>query len=517
MIRQTHVRIALALFGLAVAIIACDRGQDAVIVITATFLPPTTDAVPTLPAPPATTLPTSEPTYPAVVAVPTEVLNYVVQPGDTLSGIALAHQTTVETLLGLNDLNNPNVLVEGQFLVLPGRPTTVAPSEMLLADGRLVRGPESRLFDAVSYASDQSGRLGQLRERVDGVEMMGPDIVERVSQEFSVDSRLLLALLEYRGRFLSDSTGSPESELYPVFMPVALNDLGRTGLYRQLAFAADRLNSGYYGRKYRGLDTLELADGTRLRLPDELTPGTSAIYYLFSRFMGETDWRAAVSPDGFMATYKRLFGESMAGSVDTLPGELIQPALLLPFEPGEMWFYTGGPHGGWGSGSAWSAVDFAPPDDPETVDGPCYVSSYFVTAVADGVVARSGEGTVILDLDGDGDESTGWTVLYLHIDSTDRVEVGARLRAGDRIGRPSCEGGVSSGTHVHIARRYNGEWLPASCMECIGTQPPPPAFTLGGWQVVDLPGQEYQGYLVQGDDLRIAEAARGVAPNEVGY
>jgi hypothetical protein len=52
-------------------------------------------------------------------------------------------------------------------------------------------------------------------------------------------------------------------------------------------------------------------------------------------------------------------------------------------------------------------------------------------------------------------------------------------------------------------------------MECRGTAAAPPPMALGGWQVVDLPGQEYQGYLVAGDDLRIAEAARGVAPNEI--
>jgi murein DD-endopeptidase MepM/ murein hydrolase activator NlpD len=160
-------------------------------------------------------------------------------------------------------------------------------------------------------------------------------------------------------------------------------------------------------------------------------------------------------------------------------------------------------------------VDFAPPDDPALVEGPCYVSGYFVTAVADGVIARSGDGVVMLDLDGDGDEATGWTVMYLHVDDRDRVASGAQVRTGDRIGRPSCAGGVSNGTHVHVARRYNGEWLPASCMACSGTHAPPASFVMGSWQVVDLPGQEYQGYLVQGDELRVAEAARGVAPNEI--
>ena len=292
--------------------------------------------------------------------------------------------------------------------------------------------------------------------------------------------------------------------------------MGRTGLYRQLAWTADRLNAGYYGRKYRGLDRVELTDGARFLLADGLEPGTAAVQYVFSKIMDEPTWAAAVSPTGYFATYTTLFGDPLAEPpADPMPDTLEQPALTLPFAADETWYFTGGPHGGWGSGSAWAAVDFAPPDNPEEVDGPCYVSSHFVTAVADGVIARSSEGVVVLDLDGDGDETTGWTVMYLHMDREDRVPVGTTVQSGDPIGRPSCDGGVSNGTHVHLARRYNGEWLPASCMECRGTAPAPPPMVLGGWQVVDLPGQEYQGYLIAGDELRIAEAARGVAPNEV--
>jgi hypothetical protein len=46
------------------------------------------------------------------------------------------------------------------------------------------------------------------------------------------------------------------------------------------------------------------------------------------------------------------------------------------------------------------------------------------------------------------------------------------LEAGDPIGHPSCEGGKSTGTHIHIARKYNGEWMLAEG---------PLAFNLEGW------------------------------------
>jgi len=80
------------------------------------------------------------------------------------------------------------------------------------------------------------------------------------------------------------------------------------------------------------------------------------------------------------------------------------------------------------------------------------------------------------------------------------VPLGTVLKAGDRVGHPSCEGGVSAGTHVHLARRYNGEWIPAD-------QSVP--FNLDGWVSQGL-DNEYDGYLVR--DSRRIEAYDGRAP-----
>lgn len=66
---------------------------------------------------------------------------------------------------------------------------------------------------------------------------------------------------------------------------------------------------------------------------------------------------------------------------------------------------------------------------------------------------------VVLDLDGDGYEETGWNLMYLHVASKDRIKLGTWVDTDDRIGHASCEGGVSTGTHLHFARKYNGEWV----------------------------------------------------------
>ncbi len=38
-----------------------------------------------------------------------------------------------------------------------------------------------------------------------------------------------------------------------------------------------------------------------------------------------------------------------------------------------------------------------------------------------------------------------------------RVPTGTYLAQDDRVGHPSCEGGKVTGTHLHLARKFNGE------------------------------------------------------------
>jgi LasA protease len=125
-----------------------------------------------------------------------------------------------------------------------------------------------------------------------------------------------------------------------------------------------------------------------------------------------------------------------------------------------------------------------------------------VTAVAAGLIVRSGPATVVLDLDSDGDEHTGWIVFYFHVAEVGRAAAGTRVAAGDPIGHPSCEGGTATGTHVHIARRYNGEWISAGGLL---------AFNLSNWIVGygDIPYQGTLSYYLEAE----LHACDCVSPN----
>ena len=406
-------------------------------------------------------------------------INYVVQPNDTLGLISRKYGVGIPSLMEANKITNPDLLSVGKQLTIPPPPPAQpGPDFKIIPDSELVFGPASASLNLKSFIKGSKGYLSSYSEDVNGQNLSGTEIVNLVSREYSVNPRLLLALLEYRSGWLRNANPSGKTLDYPL----ALINSAYKGLYRQLSWAANNLNRGYYLWKVNAVSTWVLADGTSVPAAATINAGTAGVQYLMGQLYAQSDWITAVSADGFIKTYQDLFGYPFDFTIDPLvPKDLTQPTLQLPFESGKVWSFTGGPHAGWDEGSAWAAIDFAPPGK---VLG-CVQSDEWVVASADGLIVRSGNGAVVQDLDGDGYEQTGWTILYMHIETRDRVPSGKYLHVGDRIGHPSCEGGIATGTHVHLARRYNGEWISAD-----GPLP----FVLDGW-VSEGNGNEYDGYL----------------------
>lgn len=406
---------------------------------------------------------------------------YVVQYGDSLGYIASLYNMELETLLAANSLINPDALEIGQIINVPARITSTTPSDFkIIPDSELVYSPASTDFDIKEFIKSQGGYLASYQGYVGEDVLSGIQIVKRVSQEFSVNPRLLLALLEYQSGWVTNR----QVDYSNIDYPMGNLDQKYQGLYMQLSWTANMLNRGYYLWKINALPYTPLDDGTIAPMSTVINAGTAAVQYMLGLNSSVADWQHAVSEGGVFYTYTKLFGIPFDRTIDPLlPADLVQPEMILPFEEYVAWSYTGGPHAGWGSGSAWAAIDFAPPG----YEYGCYTSEAWVTAAADGLITRSEDGVVVIDLDGDGLEQTGWTVLYLHIESRDRIPVGAHVEAGDRIGHASCEGGVSDGTHMHFARRYNGEWISAD----IGIP-----FVLSGWTSAGY-GDEYSGILTK--------------------
>jgi LasA protease len=410
---------------------------------------------------------------------------YYVQANDTLQIIANRYGVTVDAILQENWLSNPDLLSVGQVLEIPPpEPSYRAPDFKLIPDSELVNGPFNAKVDLSGFIQRMGGYLASYSEEVDGEILTGTEVVTLVARNYSVNPRLLLAILEHESGWLT----MPEERINEFEYMIIDRDEWRSGLFYQLAWTANTLNQGYYHWRVNGLAGYTTADGVLIPASPRINAGTAALHYMYAQIRSEEQWRITVQENGFIKTYEYLYGYPFDWTVEPLiPPGLQQPQLQLPFEPGVRWTFTGGPHGGWDGGSAWGAVDFAPPKEQFG----CIDNDEWVVAMADGLIVRSDHGAVYQDLDGDGHEETGWVLFYMHVESRDRVSVGTYVKTGEPIGHPSCEGGISTGTHVHLARRYNGEWIAANSAI---------PFVMDGWTVVD-DGYLYQGYLEKGEQI----------------
>ncbi len=430
-----------------------------------------------------TPLPTRPPYQPG------ELVDYTAQTGDTLTSLASHFNTTVDEILAANQF-----IPAGATTMPPGMPMKIpiyyqpfwGSQYQIIPDSLFINGPAQVGFDTSAYVAQHPGWLNSYTEYAFDGQRNGAEIVDNIALNYSVSPRLLLAILEYQDGAVSIPALPEESRQYPL----GYHNYQYQGLYMQLVWAANLLNNAYYQWRNGELVEFDHLDGRIERIDPWQNAASAALQYYFSRLVDGDSYAIAVAQDGIAQTYKNLFGDPWQSVSPHIPGSLIQPEFALPFLPGLTWAYTGGPHTGFGSGEPLAAIDFA----PGASAGGCVPTDKFATAVAPGIVARSDAAAVVLDLDGDGDERTGWTVFYYHIEAKDRVPLGKQLKTGDPIGHPSCEGGRTTGTHVHIARKYNGEWIPAD-----GIVP----YILGGW-VAHKGAAEYQGTLTNGGRTIIA-------------
>lgn len=500
----------LLISSLFIAALACARGDVAFSPGVETVERSTRTAVPQAEEPSSTPAPTSielnqstaTPSRPTPVASPTfpptptvssggslENVLYESQPGDILRTVAIRFGVVPSDIRATAGLlpEDDSLIDPGTILVIPGRLPNTGPDDLLIPDSEVVYSPHTSDFDVAAYAAQQGGFLNAYNEFQGGALRSGPEIVDRAALAHSINPRLLLAFLEYTSGWVSNPEAPSGAALQ---YPIGKIDVNYQGLYRQLTWLSNELGHGYYGWRSGTLIDLELFDGSTVRLAPSLNAGSVALQYLFSLREPRDTWLGTVSPNGFIAKYREMFGDPWEYWHPLIEPDLVQPPLTLPFLPGTFWSFTGGPHGAWEKEAAWAALDFAPAG---SANG-CAVSEDWVVASAPGLVVRSGDGLVVIDLDGDGLEQTGWVILYLHIATQNRVPQGTFVEQGDLIGHPSCEGGFATGTHVHLVRKYNGEWILAD-----GPLP----FELSGW-IAHAGALPYEGSLTKGDQTVLA-------------
>ena len=405
--------------------------------------------------------------------------------GDTLQAVSQRFGVEPERITSTDGLPETGMLTPGQVLEIPNELGETRYTEILLPDSAVVNSPSARDFEIEEFILAAGGYLSEHGELVNNSWMSAADIVRKVSMENSINPRLLLSILELRSGWVYGELADREQLAYPIGFYVP----DYQGLYYELVLTATHLGVGYYGWRTGDKVAITFQDGGWLRLAPGINPGTAALQTFFSKINSQEEWRNTLyGGEGFTALHAAMFGDPWSRAAQSGPligADLVPPDLLLPFLPGERWGFTGGPHRSWNAGSPRGALDFS----PATGEPACTTSRAWATASAGGVITRVSDSVLAIDMDGDGHEQTGWVLVYLHIVPGDEMYVGKVVSADDLLGHPSCERGNSTGTHIHLARKYNGEWISAG-----GAFP----LILSGWET-QMGERNYQGTLQQGE------------------
>jgi LysM repeat protein len=415
---------------------------------------------------------------------------YYSQSGDTLTVVAARFGVTIDEIKTQSEISPRELIKPQTLLVLPDYYGFDIAADPIMPDSEIIYSPSALDFDIDAFVAEAGGYLSTYREYTGEGWMSGADIIRKVATEESINPRILIGLLEYQSDWVYGQPQNIFEKDYPMGFPI----IDKKGLLKQITFSVKVLANGYYGWREGRITEVLFTDGTQQRIHPKMNAGSAAIEHFFANFYDPARWLAILYGDGsFPEVYEQMFGSPWIRALTVEPLYsigLTQPTMELPFLPGKKWAHTGGPHPAWGSSGSWAALDFAPGSDKSG----CVVSYEWVVASAPGLVVRTGPGLVVLDLDGDGYEQTGWVILYLHIASEGKVKNGTYLDQDGLIGHPSCEGGSATGTHVHIVRKYNGEWIAADG---------PLAFNLSGW--ISYKGDNpYEGKLIRKDAVVFA-------------
>ncbi len=405
------------------------------------------------------------------VYTPGTLVDYTVQSGDNLAYLAWRFGCAKHEIL----FHNPEIpkdittLPQGYAMKMPiyYKPFWGS-SYQILPDALFVNGPASIGFDVETFLSSTPGWFKNYSAKLDGQTKTASQIINYFAQRFSISPRVLLVLIEFQTGALSQ----PEKPLNVEAGLLGFRHV-QSNFMAQLSHAANALNAAFYDYSNMKLEQFVGRDGLVENIDPWQNAATVAFHVYFSKLLEGDAYQKAIGPDGLARTYMGMFGNPWQNEEGQIPGSLRQPEMILPFmEPG-VWSFAGVEESIWASGKTWSSILFTPTGDSQI----CSRTNSATIAVADGIVARSEFGTVVLDLDGDGDERTGWVVVYTALANDGRATQDEVLLQGNQLGRANCVADKISNLGLQVARKYNGQWMPAT----LDALP----FTLSGWTPLD--------------------------------
>jgi hypothetical protein len=342
----------------------------------------------------------------------------------------------------------------------PPAAAAIAYGGPLLSDGQFVYGPNVGSFNVMDYMKSHTPQLANYAETLYGR-----------AEYYSINPKVYLTLMEMAGGLVSNTAVTPEQVENPF-------GLGQSGFTAQLDALSEILFAAYYLHLYnysilaegqRDLPILTLKDGSTFPVPGATNAGSYAAMAGLAKLVDTAGMASALDdsrPASFVQTYQRLFpGDDPLSQANGIfiPGEVGAQAipsnlLQLPYARGESWTF-GGVHSNLANDSdpvtfPMSSLDFSRGWPAWGAD----TSSMWVAAAAAGVP------TVISSCNVHIQHSDGWMTTYYHLDNVQTF--GATINQNERVGiaanslsQAVCNGGGSTGPHVHFSLKKDGAFV----------------------------------------------------------
>ncbi|WP_440053856.1 M23 family metallopeptidase [Pseudoalteromonas sp. T1lg65] len=258
------------------------------------------------------------------------------------------------------------------------------------------------------------------------------DVILHYAGYSSINPKLLLALMEQYSQVISSPT---KAALQKPF-----NNLSsKLGFDEQVMDIALRLSALYYAHR----QFVEQNNQAQLKTKDS---ASVALTSLTGRPVHET-----------ATLYQALFNkQSLLLNTDVPYSQNIEPQadfyLSFPWPSGYAW-YSGGAHSNTGSGYPYSSLDF------NNGSGGWGSNTPWVQAAHGGTVTRFSACNIRVT------HASGYATQYYHMEDL-RYRSGDVIAAGAWLGRYAddkstalCQGGQSTGPHLHFSLLYNGSFI----------------------------------------------------------
>ena len=324
-------------------------------------------------------------------------------------------------------------------------------------DQRLTYEPDFYVPQVQAFLGSQPGPLKDFSADVGSRRHSFAEIVVGQSLYYSLNPRVVLALLESQGELLSDKLPTPAQLDWALgyhTKDAKPEEDKLRGLTAQVRWAVRQLL--YARRDFSSYTPLTYADGTQAAAP----AGWELGQYALARALAPATTPAKLEArmQAFVATYTQLFGDPRsaptgwpAPSAPFLAWPMTKPARITSFFDHDAPFLSrnGGIFSYWGRNETDLSYDghdgwdyaAAPPD-------PALAAAAGTVVFAGNADDNCATTAVVLD------HGNGYRTLYWHLSSAD-VAIGQQVAAGETVGVIGASG-CAFGAHLHLGVQYLG-------------------------------------------------------------